>query len=249
MTKLNQLLAIETGVRAKTTRTFTDAHRVTQQDTPLSGLTKTYQPRDEEGEELPGESTLVQTTAEREARRVATALTRLFDVVLTKDHANTLAQADVVVPGTDQPLLVLPDLPVTYLLFLEKQLQDVRTFFTKLPVLDPAFTWTLDPTSGEGVSRTEPVKTTRTKKIYQNHVLAEPTKEHPAQVQVFTVDQIVGDWTTVRFSGAVTQERKQELLERTDQLIQAVKFAREEANSADIVDQRVGESIFRYLLA
>jgi len=58
------------------------------------------------------------------------------------------------VPGRPTPLLA--DVPVTYLLFLEKQLTDLRTFVDKLPVLDPSVVWLQDPSSGDW--RSEPAE-------------------------------------------------------------------------------------------
>ena len=37
------------------------------------------------------------------------------------------------------------------------------------------------------------------------------------------------------------------MLDRIEKLQQAVKFAREEANGADVTDQRVGDAVFGYL--
>jgi len=243
MTKLNQLIAVEKGVRSKTTRELTEAHRLSQNADVLSGVTRTYQPRDDDGERLPGESTLVQVTVEDLNERVRKTLTRLFDVTATKDRANTVAVANVKVDGQ----VLLADVPVTYLLFLEKQLVGLRTYVLKLATLDPAFKWEAAPEAGEGRWRTAPVNTTKTKKVPKTMVLYEATKEHPAQVTSYTEDVVIGDWTTVRFSGAVTQERKQELLERVDKLAEAVKFAREEANGTDVSDFKVGDDVFDYL--
>ena len=51
----------------------------------------------------------------------------------------------------------------------------------------------------------------------------------------------VGYWTTVKFSGALPARRVNELLDRIERLQQAVKFAREEANAAEVADQRAGD--------
>jgi hypothetical protein len=167
----------------------------------------------------------------------------LFDVTATKDWANCVAKADVAVDGTT----ILRDVPVSYLLFLEKQLSDLTTFVKKLPILDAAETWTHDPSSDTW--KTEPVRTLRTKKVPRNHVKAEATDKHPAQVDVYYEDIAIGTWTTTKFSGAVPAQRVNELLERVEKLTQAVKFAREEANTFEVTDQRVGEAVFAYLFA
>ncbi|GAA3036728.1 hypothetical protein [Streptosporangium longisporum] len=241
-TKLNQILAVEKGVKSDTQRKVTDAYHTIQKNALLSGISRTYQPIDDEGERLPPESTRVQVQGEDLLKQVGSALVRLFDVTATKDWANCSARADVKVDGST----LLEDVPVTYLLFLEKQLVDLQTFVAKLPVLDAAETWT--PDQSTDCWRTEPVKTTRTKKVPRNHVKAEATDKHPAQVEVYHEDVVVGFWTKVTFSGAVPQKRVNELLERIGRLQNAVKFAREEANGTEITYQRVGEKVLGYLL-
>lgn len=242
MAKLNQLLAIEKGVRADTTRVVTDVHRAVQQVDRISGISRTYQPRDDQGEELPAESTRVQFNVEDANDLLAGKLGRLFDVVATKDFANTEARGTVTVDGEDWFKA-----PATFLLFLEKQLADLRTYVSKLPTLDPAFDW--EPDSVSGVHKTPAVKTTKTRKVPHNHVMYDATPEHPAQVTVFNVDEVVGDWTTVKFSGAITEDRRRELLDRVDKLTEAVKFAREEANGHTVTDVKVGEQVFDYLFS
>ena len=245
MTKLSQIIAVEKGVKSDATRRVTDLHRDVQKAPLLSGISRSYQPRDDEGDRLPPESTRVQVKADGVLAEAAQILTRLFDVTLTKDAANCKAAADVVVDG--RPLL--RKVPVTYLLFLEKQLTDVHTFVAKLPLLDPAEDWEehVDPVTG--CWRTKPAQTVRSKKIPRNHVVSEATKEHPAQVQVYTEDVPVGDWTTVKYSGAVPAARVRQLLDRVETLQRAVKYAREEANATEVTDQKAGEAIFGYLFA
>jgi hypothetical protein len=243
MTKLNQIIAVEKGIKSKSYAELTEAHRDVQKQALLSGISRTYQPKDEEGEQLPPESTRVQLKAEEILRQTAANLTRLFDVTATKDWANCDARADVVVDGST----VVRDVPVAYLLFLEKQLADLSTFVKKLPILDAAESWNHDPSTDTW--KTEPVRTLRTKKVPRNHVKAEATEKHPAQVEVYHEDVAIGTWTTVKFSGALPAQRVNELLERVEKLAQAVKFAREEANTFEVTDQRVGDAVFGFLFA
>ena len=76
---------------------------------------------------------------------------------------------------------------------------------------------------------------------------AEATEKHPAQVEVYYEDVVVGHWRTVKFSGALPASRVKELLERVDKLQQAVKFAREEANDSEVTDQQIGDRDLRLL--
>jgi len=242
MAKLNQIIAVEKSVKAKAHANLTEAHQQLQKPALLAGIARTYRPKDEEGERLPPESTRVQVQAETMLRGAAASLTELFDVTLTKDTANCEARADVVVDG----VVLLPKAPVTYLLFLEKQLVDLHTFLRKLPVLDPSESWHLDP--AQDCYATEPVESLRTKKVPRNHVKAEATEKHPAQVEVYYEDITVGYWRTVKFSGALPARRVAELSERVEKLQRAVKFAREEANGHEVTQRHVGEALFGYLL-
>ncbi len=243
MAKLNQIIAVEKGVKSRSYSALTEAHQTLQKAPLLAGIARTYQPRDEEGEQYPPESTRVQVRAEEVLRNTATTLTRLFDVTATKDWANCEAKADVRVDGE----VLLAGVPATYLLFLEKQLNDLHTFVAKLPVLDSSESWDFDEASD--CWATEPVQTTKTKKIPRNHVKAEATEKHPAQVEVYYEDVVVGHWRTVKFSGALPASRVKELLDRVDTRQQAVKYAREEANDSEVIDRQIGDRVFAYLLS
>jgi hypothetical protein len=240
-TKLNQIIALEKGVKSKSFQELTQAHHTVQKQALLSGISRVYQPKDEEGEQLPPESTKVQVKTEEVLRDTAATLSRLFDVTATKEWANCGARADVTVDGQ----VLLRDVPVTYLLFLEKQLTDLHTFVQKLPVLDAAESWAFDASAD--CYRTEAVRTIRTRKVPRNHVKAEATDKHPAQVEVYYEDVAVGYWSTTKFSGAIPALRVRELTGRVEKLQAAVKFAREEANATEVTDQRTGDAVFGYL--
>lgn len=241
MTKLNQLLAVAKDEKSTAQRIFTDLHRESQKTVLLAGLSRTYQRKDDDGDELPPESTKVQLKLEDVLTQVATYLGRLFDVIATVDRTNGVAVADVVVDGR----VLLSDVPAVTLIALEKQLLDLGTFVEKLPVHDPAEDWTFD--SNRNCWASVPAGTTRTKKVPRNHVLAEATQHHPAQVQTFTEDVVVGYWTTTKFSGALPAARRAELIARVATLRKAVKHAREEANMTEVRDLKIGDVLFGYL--
>ncbi len=241
MPKLNQIIAIEKGIKSKSLQDLTEAHHALQKPSLLAGIARSYRPRDEEGESLPSEATRVQVKAEEILRKTSEVLSKLFDITAAKDWANTSARADVVVDGQ----VLLAQVPATYLIFIEKQLVDLQTFVKKLPVLDASEHWVFDPSAD--CWATEPVSSTRTKKVPRNHVKAEATEKHPAQVEVYHEDIIVGTWKTVKFSGALPASRINQLLDRVEKLQQAVKFAREEANSIEVEDRRIGHKVLGFL--
>jgi phage gp46-like protein len=94
-----------------------------------------------------------------------------------------------------------------------------------------------------------PEETVRTKKIPKAFIKAPATDKHPAQVDVYTEDVIVGTWTRTMFSGSLPAGRKLDLLRRVDAVAEAVKMAREYANQADAVDRKIGAALFDHIFA
>lgn len=243
MPKLNQIIAIEGGRKNSAKRDLTDAYHKIQKTALLNGISRTYVPKDDDGDQLPAEKTLVQTRVESVLTEVSNSLTELFDITLTKETANGAAKADVVVGGET----IISGAPVTYLLFLEKQLVELKTFVAALPTLDPSETWVKSEATGDWA--TEVSQTVKTKKVPYNWVKSEATDKHPAQVEIFNQDVIVGTWSTTKFSGALPKPRYNTLLTRVDDLLTAVKFAREEANTLDVKDVTAGAQVFNFLFA
>lgn len=245
MTQLNQIVAIEKGVKSRAKGDFTQAYRLLEtKSAQLNGLSRTYQPLADDGERFPPESTRVQVNVPTIIGEVRSQLTRLFDVTLTKDTANGMAEADIIIDGQ----ILTAGVPVTYLLFLEKELTDIHTFVSKLPVLDPGESWSYD--NNVDAYATPPTKTVKTKKIPRNHVKwapPDPSFTQPAQVEIFTEDVVVGYWTSVRYSGALPRAVVNEMQTRVVKLIEAVKKAREVANTKTVIDQNIGETLFDYI--
>ena len=243
MPQLNQIIALANGAKGRAESDLTAVYHKLQADKLLVGLTRTYQPRDEEnGEPLPPESQRVQLKVAEALTQVAEIQTRLFDLVATQDEANTIARADVVVGDK----VVLIGVPVTHLLFLEKQLTDLHTIVSKLPTLDPAYEWSYSEQADCMI--TPPKESIRTKKVFRNHVQAEATKEHSAQVQTYTEDVPVGTWTQILHSGAIAESERNALRDRVRALRDAVVTARQKANTLEVTDIHVGKPIFDYIL-
>jgi len=246
MTYLHQLLAIEKGVRDRVNATIGELERLAKVSGVWQGLTKTYQPKDADAptaEFMPPESTLVQQTAGGYLATGAEALSALYDVGMSKEVTNLKTHADVVIDGE----VILEDLPSPALLYLANRLEELRKFVAAIPTLDPASRWFYDP--GTGIWETPDVQTVKTRKTPRNHVRYEATKEHPAQVDVFTEDVVIGTWTGRALSGAMPPTRKHAILGRIDTLADAVRTAREEANRVVVTDVLVGKRVFDYLLA
>ncbi len=240
-TQLHEIVAVEPGARTRGERDFTMLHQNAQKEALLNGLYRHYQPKDDEGERFPDERTNVVLRHRDVFEQVAGVLTGVFDVVATKEYANQEAAADVVVDG----VAVLEAAPVTLLLYLERKLTDLHTFVAALPTVDPARSWTWN--EQQQVWQAEPVETFKTRKIPTVLVKYPATDKHPAQTEVFPVDETIGTWTTVIYSGATSLRRRRELLDRVNKLTMAVQTARAQANETTIVQQRIGQSLLGYV--
>lgn len=239
--KIHQTIAVLKGLKSEAEKALTNAYHVLQKGALLSGVSKTYQPKSEEGDRLPGEGQRVQITVPTVIDQIRQPFTRLLDEQLSLDMANCQARADVVVDGK----VLIQAAPVTYLMFLDKQLTNLATFVGKWPVLDTAKDW--QPGQVPGTWQTPPEYTVRAIKVPFPFVKAEATDKHPAQVEVVHRDEIVGTWTKVEFSGAMPVQDALAALARVRALQEAVKVAIQVANANDAAPQKVGAGLVAYL--
>lgn len=243
---LGQVVAIQKDVLKSTTRQLTDAHHALQKPAMLEGLSREYQPRFEDGEQLPAEHQRVQATVKEMVDATRDALVRMFDATAARDYTNgpggpTEALADVKVDGE----VLVAKAPVPYLLYLEKQLTDLETFARKLPTHDPATDWTLE--SPRGVWKAAPVQTSRTVQVPRANVIVPATPQHPAQVQTYAENVVTGIWTLVKKTGSIPIAEQAALVGRIQKLQRAVHIAREEANRAEALEPQVGARVLEYI--
>jgi hypothetical protein len=243
MGKLNQVIAVEKGVKSRAFSAISDLNKIAKKPDLFYGFSKVYIPKNEEDELLPGERKLVQFNVPDVLDNAATALSELIDITARKDYTNCSAFADVVIDGK----VIVSQAPVTFLLFLEKQLTDFHTLACNIPVLDDADEWSYDENAS--LYRTAPAQTYRTKKTQKPLVLFPATDKHPAQCQIITEDVVVGSYNTTKQSGAIPKQDKADIIERTEKLLMAVKQAREAANMQDEEEIVMpSAAIFSYLL-
>lgn len=249
MTLLNQVIAAE-----PTAKTESDnALRLAQVDfdrenaEAWSGHDRTYRPyADEPGPEdqRPAEHQEVRLRVDDRLAEVAQAWGRLLDVKLTVEAGNAAARADVVVDGQ----VLVRQAPVTFLLGLEGALDKLGQLLRRLPAVDPGETWLDDH---DGTVHTPERYSQATKRLPRNHVKwqpPDPSYKQDAQVDVWQEDVRVGEWTTIRRSGAMRPERIRELVDRCAKLAAAVRDARIAANSGQVDDLRCGPAVVDFLL-
>lgn len=240
--KLNQVIAVVKGTKARATKLLTDAHQKWNKEA-ISGIAKTYCPKAENGDPLPPESKLIHLNVPARIREVMEQVSTFFDVVMTQEQGNTNAKATVELDGK----AFLTDMPVTTLLFLEHQLVDLHTFVSKLPTLPPDREWKFD--TNRDCYATDPIESVRTQKVPKPIVKYHATKEHPAQTELFPEDVTVGTWTTTYMSSAIPTRQRAIMLRRVEELQDAVKRAREAANSLEVDQVKHGHKILNHIFS
>lgn len=238
--RLNQVIALVGGRKTAIQQLLTTIHHGWKAER-VSGMMRTYQPKHEDGERFPSENKVLQLRVRDELARVEAELADFWNLVGTQEISNTQAKGNIVVNGKT----LAAQVPVSTLLFLEKQLTDLATLIGNLPTLPVDRAWQLDADNRCYVSA--PEQTVKTKKLQKPLVLYPATPEHPAQTQLITEDEAVGTWTTIHNSGAIPPAEQYEILRRVEKLREAVKMAREEANGAEALGAELGPALLGYI--
>lgn len=239
--KLHQLLALLPTIKNKVNKAKTEIYQFAQKTELFKGLSRSYQPREEEGFVYPPEAKNVQLKAFDLIAKFKEVNKEMIDLCATQDYANCNAKGNIVIDG----VTILENVPVTHLLFLEKQIEDIRTFIQSLPILDLDKEWIYSPNRGYYTST--PKETVKTKKVTEFVTAYEATKEHPAQIKEVSKDIIEGMWTAIEFSSALPRDTVQQYLDRVNKLYAAIVVAREEANGIDVTEKKVADRLFDYI--
>jgi len=189
------------------------------------------------------------TTVGEKLRYIKNDIAKWWDAFLQKEATNQEARADLEIGGE----VIAKDLPAAFFLGMEKELKALRKVYESIPTLQPGIRWKLDDTlsaqdGSKGVYVNDiPNKKLKTKQSVEHKVLVPATKEHPAQIEKWTEQVPVGEFTEEVFSGMITPAQKSRLLKRISMLIAAVKKARMRANSTPIKKLAVGKALFEYI--
>lgn len=241
--RLHTIAALHKGGKERAHLELTGLHKESQKPALYSGQSKRYQPFDEEDPDRPTDvNERVQLRSQDVTHVLYAIMQPLWDTEATLDATNQRANADLIV-GNE---VLVGQVPATYLLFMQKQLDYVRTFIEKLPTLPLTEDWVYDPSVGYHV--TTPVKTVSNRKKTVPLVLHPGNDRHPPQVQAHQEDVPVGTWETIKRSGALPIDAKGRLLARVNVLQDAVKAARERANMTPVTDLKPASALLDFLL-
>lgn len=245
MGKLHQLLAVEGDLNQQSKNILEETTSALSKKQDLfDGLLKTYISSEDNGEQIPPESKEIVTTVAEKLDYAKTAVIKAIDATISKEETNASgsAKAELKVDGVDFGVL-----SATSLIALEKFLVRIRESYKMIPTLDPSRSWKKDSTVDRAVY-VSPVETKfRSVKKQKVITLAPETDKHPAQVQLVQDDVQVGKYETTYSSGRLQPIQKSNLLNKIDNLILAVKQAREAANQVDTINVKLGDKIFDYI--
>jgi chromosome segregation ATPase len=243
MGKLHELLAVESDLKGKAQRALAQVRGVFGDGQgALIGQARTYKPSIEGGEPLAPENKELATTVNTQLDLLRADFGPWIDAAMQKETTNTNTVANVEIDGK----VMFKNLPATALLNLESKLAELRGVILATPTNDASEAWSWDEQTSVYVS-SERI-TYRTTKVPKSHELSPATKEHPAQVQLITLDERVGEWSTVISSGMLSPTQKREMVDRLEALQRAVKQARQRANSVDVIDVQIADKLFDFLL-
>lgn len=239
--KLHAFVALLNGKKTKNLGEIGELHKRNQKAELFNGKTRTYRPLDDNDEKLPAETVALQEYADKQVGRADHLWADWMNIVLTVDTGSTQTSGDITIDGN----VIMERVPVITLIFIEQQLNDIRKYYDTLPVLDTNFKWSYD--SNKGCWVTGAIEKNRSVKKNEAITLAVATDKHPAQVQLVAVDKWVGVFTETAMSSALPRDVKRAYVDRIDKLIDAVKKAREEANSIDVTERKEIKAIFDYI--
>src|SRR4030042_5879206 len=96
--KLNQIIALVGGRKTAIQKVLTGIHHGWKAERVM-GMTRTYQPKHEDGERFPPENKPLQLRVADELESLQRELAGFWDLVATQETSNTQAKADVIVDG------------------------------------------------------------------------------------------------------------------------------------------------------
>ncbi len=238
--KLHELLAVEQDRKHKSNQAIGEAKNIfTKKDPFFDGMIKRYVALEEDSDQIPDETKQMVTTVKKKLQETLEAVITGMDAHISKEETNAsnVAKAELVVNEVN-----LGTFSATSLLALESHVSKIRDLYQNIPILDPTRRWELD--EQEGVYKTEPEIKFRSVKRPKVIVKYEATEKHPAQTELLYLDFQVGKYETIYSSGKITIAQKNELIERIDQLLEAIKTARSKANNVEVNNIKIGQRIF-----
>ena len=245
--KLHELLAVEPDLEGAYQKIIKETIQTfTKRTDHFNGFTRVLEiyDRPEGDPDPPVERKAMDTTVHDKLMYQKDHIIRYMDAVLQKEATNQTAKADLQIDG----LMIAKDVPVTFLLALERFVGRIRETYSTIPTLPPGIDYDPAPDEGPNVyKRRHPKKEYKTEKRIVPQILYKATKEHPAQIDKISETFNVGLYTRQETCSMLTPAEKSVLLGRIDKALRAIKIARQKANRAEVINRQMGSIIFDYI--
>jgi hypothetical protein len=244
--KLFERLAVEGQLKAQVTHARTDLRKTFESKRHLfEEKRKTYTAAIAGAEPVVEEQSEIQSTIRAELRWIADLWTKALDTSYQVCEGNMTARADVVL---DNGTVLLKGVPATALMDVGKRMAELQELLSAVPTLDPAKGFKPAPDRGAGYFKAREVLRTRTRKVQVPLVKYQATVEHPAQVDVISVDEPAGSLLEQEWSALITPAQKADLLTRVEEVRRAITTALQRANTVEVQEVHCGEVLFKYVL-
>ena len=245
MGKLHELLAVEGDIEKTAKSIMGETTNVFNKNQNLFiGRHRSLQMFDDD---MPGQADEVvelTTTVPERLEYTGEHIASWLDVSLNKEATNQIANADLVVDGN----IIAAALPATFLLGLENKLKQLLNVYKSIPTLQAGVAWERDATIGNHVyKQANPNRKNKTQKTFNHKVLYEATDKHPAQIEKWEEQRVVGEYTEQIQSGMMSSSDKNKLLNNVEKLLRATKTARMQANSVEATKLEVGNEIVKFI--
>lgn len=248
MSKLHELLAVDANLSAQAAKLTNELKGTFEKKRHLFEEKRTtFQPKEDGSVAVTEQQSDLQTTVVDELSWISEHLAKAIDVSHQINLGNMAAQADVLL---EDGSAILSGVPATTLLELEKSVKHIQDLISQVPTLDPAKGFRPDPDRGKGIYAAREVVKQRTKKVPKVIVKYDATKEHPAQTELISLDEPIGEIREQEWSALLTPADKAAMLARCEDLVRAIKKARSRANDLDVVQNgnKIGATLLRHIL-
>lgn len=249
MAKLHEILAVEPTRKDAWATLLAETHAKLVKNVFFAGYDKTLKML----EDNPANQALEAAAVEHKVPQTDVISTMAYalkiygdyeDLQLVKNKANTRAKANLVFRG----VTLAEDVPVDQFLGLESRLTKIQSLMRELPTRDATKAWTPIPNSN--FWQAPPDTTTKTEKRNVFQVIVQATDKHPAQVDKSVQDIVIGTFTTIYRSGAVSAEQKANAILAIDELLAECKAARQRCNEVEVEQSNgFGEALVAAIMA
>jgi hypothetical protein len=244
MSKLHEVLAVEADLEGKFKRSCDEAKK-TFKDRPAHfiGSVRELTMFSDDGIDYPSEQQEMATTVHDKLAYIKKDISAYINALCQKESTNQKATAKIVIDGIE----LTGELPATFLLGMESRLKYIRSVYETIPTLPVNIHWEKDESAGDNIFVTKyPEEKLKTARTFKSKVLVpaqfpkdgERGDSLPAQIEKWEEVENVGKFVKTIWSGMLPSSEKSKILGRIDDLIRAVKQARQRANATEV--QRCG---------